>query len=89
MTKERIDIIESRLKDKFTVRSLSITDDSHLHAGHPGAQGGAGHYTVELIADEFKDLSRVARHQLVYEQFTDLIPHEIHALRIKADAPEK
>ena len=65
---------------------LEITDDSALHAGHPGAAGGAGHFSVTIVSEQFLGLSRIARHRTVLERVGDLIPHPVHALAIKAYA---
>lgn len=69
--------------------ALAIIDESHLHAGHEGAKGGASHFSVQIVSAEFSGLSPIKRHQLVYAQLSDLIPQEIHALKIKALAPEE
>ncbi len=76
-----------RLRERFDCLELRITDDSHLHAGHAGAQGGAAHFTVHLLSTDFDGLSRVARHRLVYDALSDWIPARIHALVIDARAP--
>jgi len=86
MTHERIALIRERLTPLSPV-SLSIEDESHLHAGHAGAAGGAGHYRVHIVADCFGGLTPVARHRLVYHHLHDLIPYPIHALAIHAQAP--
>ncbi len=66
---------------------LEIVDDSERHAGHAGATGGAGHYHVRILSEKFRGLPVLARHRLVYEALRPLIPEEIHALGIEADAP--
>lgn len=63
---------------------LRITDDSHKHAGHAGAQGGARHYSVRIASPRFEGLGTLARHRLVYDCVRDLMPHPIHALAITA-----
>jgi BolA protein len=67
--------------------TLEIDDDSHLHAGHAGSQGGAAHFTVRIVASCFAGLTPVARHRLVYHRLEDLIPYPIHALALDARAP--
>lgn len=86
-TTNRIDLIRSRLQPLEPI-TLDIRDDSHLHAGHAGAEGGAGHYHVRIVASRFAGLSPVARHRLVYDLLQDLIPHPIHALALDAQAPQ-
>jgi BolA protein len=76
--------LQARLGERFRAAMVSIVDDSHLHAGHKGAEGGAGHFTVNIASDEFAGLGRLARHRLVYDAVADWMPHRIHALVIKA-----
>lgn len=78
--------IESALRDALQPAAVSITDDSHLHAGHAGAREGR-HFSVRIVSDRFTDLSRVKRHRLVYDALQLLIPRGIHALAIDARAP--
>jgi BolA protein len=65
---------------------LEVIDDSHRHAGHAG-HGGAGHFRVRILSEQFRGLPVLARHRLVYEVLRPLIPAEVHALSIEADAP--
>ncbi len=84
----RIPLIEERLAG-LNAQSLRVEDESHLHAGHAGAEGGAGHYRVHIVGDCFAGLRAVARHRLVYDRLRDLMPHEIHALAIHASTPDE
>ena len=68
---------------------VEITDDSAAHAGHPGAAGGAGHFSLMVVSDAFSGLSRLARHQRVLRAPAALFPHPIHALSIRALTPEE
>lgn len=80
-------MIEAKLNATFQPQELLVKDQSKLHEGHAGAQGGAGHFDVTIVADAFTGLSRIKRHQAVYTALDDLLESEIHALRIKALAP--
>ena len=53
--------LQARLGERFHGAMVSVVDDSHLHAGHKGAEGGAGHFTVNIVSDEFAGLGRLAR----------------------------
>ena len=68
--------------------TLEVTDDGAEHVGHAGASGG-GHFSVLVVSDVFIGLSRLGRHQTVYGLLSDLIPHRIHALSIRALAPDE
>jgi BolA protein len=78
--------IETALRESLQPATLTITDDSHLHAGHAGAREGR-HFSVRIVSERFNDLSRVKRHRLVYDALHLLIPRGIHALAIDARAP--
>ena len=86
---ERITLFKVALEKQLNPTQLEIEDESHLHAGHAGAAGGAGHFRITLTAASFNGLSRVARHRLVYDELKDYIPQEIHALAIQALAPNE
>ena len=81
------DELRERLANAFPGASLEIVDESHLHAGHAGAAGGAGHYRVVIAHASMADRARIARHRLVYDALRDWIPTRIHALTIDARAP--
>ena len=66
---------------------LELIDESHLHAGHAGAQGGARHFRLRILSKQFQGLGTLARHRLVYDCVRDLMPHPIHALAIEAGTP--
>lgn len=79
-----VDELSARLAEAFPGDPLEVADESHLHAGHAGAEGGAGHYRVRLTSARFAGLSIVARHRLVYDAVRDWMPHRVHALAIEA-----
>ncbi len=86
---ERIAAIAASLKEQLQPSKLVIDDESHLHAGHAGAAGGAGHFRITITARVFTGLNSVARHRLVYGALKEFMPHEIHALAIHALAPNE
>lgn len=85
---ERIKEMDRRLNEALQPARLAITDDSHKHVGHPGARDGRGHFTVDIESEAFRGRSPVARHRLVYDALGDLMETDIHALAIRASAPE-
>jgi BolA protein len=84
---DRVQRLRDRLVREFAPLELVIEDESHLHAGHAGAAGGASHFRVRIVAPAFMGLAPVARHRLVYAAVADLIPSEIHALALEALPP--
>jgi BolA protein len=86
---ERIDMIRERLTAAFAPQQLDIIDESHLHAGHPGARSGGGHFAVTIVSASFEGKNLLARHRMVYDALGDAMQTEIHALSIKAYTPEE
>ena len=87
---ERPAMIRERLNQALTIEALSVRDDSHLHAGHAGAQAGGGHYHVYVVSPDFANHHRVARHRLIYQAMGDAIRADcIHALSIEALTPSE
>jgi BolA protein len=80
--------LRTRLQD-LAPSALEIHDDSADHIGHAGAAGGGGHFSVLIVSNAFRGISRLERHQKVLARVSDLLPHPIHALSIKALAPEE
>lgn len=84
-----LDELREQLAGAFPGDLIELTDDSHLHAGHAGARGGAGHYTVRIVSARFESLGRLARHRLVYHPVQTWMPHRVHALSITAVTPSE
>lgn len=80
--------IESRLRNSLSATHVEIIDESHLHAGHPGAKSGGGHYRAVIVSGKFSGLSRVRAQQLVYAALGDWMGKEIHALSMQTFTPE-
>lgn len=79
--------IESALRSALgPIDALEVINESHLHAGHPGATETT-HWRVRIVAACMAGLSRPARHRLVYDALSALIPQGIHALAIEARGP--
>lgn len=83
VAEDRAQLIRARLAP-LEAETLDIIDESHLHAGHAGAQSGASHFRVRISSHHFNGKLPLARHRLVYDLLDDLIPHPIHALAIIA-----
>ncbi len=88
-TNNRVAQIEARLRAELAIGDLLIKDQSHLHAGHAGAQDGGGHYQARIVSQDFDGLSRIQRHQRVYAILDDLMKHQIHALSLTTLTPDE
>ncbi len=69
--------------------SLEILDESGEHIGHEGARDGGGHYHVIIVSGAFSGKPAVTRHRMIYSALSPLMHKDIHALAIKAYAPDE
>lgn len=79
-------LIEERLKEALAPSHLEVIDDSHKHAGHAGAQGGGGHFTVKIVSSHFAGKSMVEQHRMIYRLFEQEMKQQIHALALRTSA---
>jgi BolA family transcriptional regulator, general stress-responsive regulator len=86
---DRVARIRARLTEALGPSALEIIDDSHLHAGHAGAAAGGGHYRVRIVSARFAGQSPIERHRAVYQALGDLMGGEVHALSLRALAPDE
>ena len=86
---QRMQRMRERLTAELQPQQLEISDDSHLHVGHAGARGGAGHFTVHIVAQAFAGKPLIERHRMIYDLLQDMMHSEIHALSIQARSPEE
>jgi len=87
---DRAIAIRAALEAALNPKLIEIEDQSAQHAGHAGVQGhGGGHFAVHIVADCFSGKSRVARHRMVNAALGDAFKDAIHALSIRAEAPEE
>ena len=89
MTTNRVAAIETALGEALEPTAVLVKDQSHLHAGHAGAEDGRGHFDVIIISPLFDGKSRIQRHRLVFDAVGDLMTTDIHALSISAYTPEE
>ena len=88
MTDTQLSGLRAALQAALQPSSLDIIDDSARHAGHAGAREG-GHFRVSIVAAAFAGHSQLARHRLVYAAVEPLLGHGVHALSIRALAPDE
>lgn len=84
---ERVARIRALLMAALAPEFIHVADDSHQHAGHAGARGGQGHFSVDIVSAAFSGKLPLARHRLVYAALDEMMQADIHALSIRARAP--
>lgn len=87
-SEERAASIRTRLERELAPVHLRIRDDGARHVGHAGAREG-GHFEVDIVSEQFRGLSRLERHRLVYQALGELMSTQIHALAVNAHTPEE
>jgi BolA protein len=87
MSENRVALIESRLNEVFRPSKLQVKDQSHLHAGHAGAEDGRGHFEVTIVSADFEGRRPLERHRMVFDALGSLMQTDIHALRLHTHTP--
>lgn len=87
-TASRADRMHAVLDAALEPQQLIITDQSHLHAGHAGArEAGETHYSVTIVAEKFRNNSRVECSRLVHKILAAEFERGLHALSLHLRAP--
>ncbi len=82
--------IERKLREALSPSRLEITDDSSLHAGHPGAKAaGESHFSLLIVSGAFEGKSRVERQRMVYAALAGELAAGLHALAMKTLTPSE
>lgn len=70
--------IVSLIKKRLPNAEVSIRD----------LAGDGDHYSATVVAEEFRGMSRVQQHQLVYEALEGRMGGVLHALALQTSAPD-
>ena len=73
----------ARLTQAFQPDALDVIDESDQHVVHAVHQGCGRLFAIIISAKALSEMTRVASHRKIYDLFSDLMPDEIHALRIQ------
>jgi BolA protein len=84
------DNITKKLTEAFAPRSLDVTDESHLHAGHMGHRPeGETHFRVNIVSEAFEGKRRIDRHRMINELLAAELAGTVHALALKPQSPKE
>ncbi|MEI9905947.1 MAG: BolA family transcriptional regulator [Asticcacaulis sp.] len=72
------DVLQARIETAFPGAEVTITD----------LAGDGDHYRARIVAEAFRGLPLVRRHQLVNKALADLLSGPLHALALETVAPE-
>jgi len=80
----------ARLNSALSPTSMELIDDSEQHRGHGGYNpAGESHFTLRIESAAFVGKSRVECQRMIYTALGDLMRERVHALSIKASAPDE
>ena len=89
MNEDRKERIRRLLQDSLQPEVLEVTDQSHLHKGHPGARDGRGHFDVLVVSRAFAGRPMIERHRMIYAALGGMLDSDVHALSIRAQTPQE
>lgn len=90
MTGGMQEIIADKLAQALQPITLEIVNESDRHRGHAGHDGsGESHFRVLIVSSLFAGKSRVERQRMVYDLLREELAGAIHALSLKALAPDE
>ena len=69
------------IKSKLNIEYIDINDLTSKHKTHKHYDQG-GHYTLIVVSDDFKNISLLERHKIIYNILNGMLKNEIHALSI-------
>ena len=79
-----------RLNSALSPSLIELVDDSEQHRGHGGYNpSGESHFSLRIESPAFGGKSRVERQRMVHKALGDLLDERVHALSIRAVAPEE
>lgn len=76
--------IENQITENLSVNYLNIDNESHMHSG-PATES---HFKLVLVSDDFIGLSKVKRHQKVYQILAEQMP-QFHGLALHTFSPDE
>ena len=71
--------LEQRLCQEFEPHFIAVENESYMHSSGCGADS---HFKIVLVSDAFEGISKVARHQKIYQLFSQDLKNGIHALAL-------
>ncbi len=72
-----------------TPESIKRSIEAGMTAVHVSVEGDGRHFEAVVVSEEFAGMSRVQRHQRVFQALGDRMREEIHALSIKTFTPQE
>jgi BolA protein len=82
--------LEDQIRNALQVTDFQLRNQSKSHAGHSGVDdSGETHFKIMVVSPDFDGLGRLQRQKKVMDCVKPLFEQGLHALSIKALAPEE
>ncbi len=76
--------IETKISEALSLDYLHVENESMLHNAAPDAET---HFKVIAVASDFESMTRVSRHQHIYQLLAQELKHGVHALTLRLFSP--
>ena len=80
------ELIERKVQDSFAVHHFELANESHMHNVPANSET---HFRLVLVTDQFQGMSRVRRHQAVYQLLGEEMKQGVHALALHTFTPSE
>lgn len=77
--------IEQKVRTELQPIMLQLENESHQHAG----RRTDSHFKLVVVAEAFRGLSKVKRHQRIYQVLRQELQGPVHALALHLYTPEE
>lgn len=72
-------VIRQKLEGQFSPNTLEVTNESHMHSVPEGSES---HFKVVIVAEQFRTMRAVQRHQAIYAVLAEELQQTVHALAL-------
>lgn len=79
-------LIQSKLEEALAPQHLEVINESAMHNVPPGSES---HFRILVVSEAFDSLSRIKRHQRIYEILAREMKESVHALALQAFTPQE
>jgi BolA protein len=79
-------LIQAKLTEELAPQHLEVINESAMHNVPPGSES---HFKVLIVSQAFESLSRVTRHQRIYQILAREMKESIHALALQTYTPQE
>lgn len=80
------DKLRDQLRQTFDPLVLEVVNESHMHSVPANSET---HFKLVMVSTSFSGQRKVARHQAVYAELTELLAGPIHALAMHLYDPQE